>query len=379
MRIKPMDAEALSAGIFVFLLAALCGRFQATSFDNYSYLADAFIHGRLWIVSPPGYLSYVPFGGHDFVCEPPLPGLLMIPFALFYHEQANQSLLATILLSIGVAALWRFLRRSRLDVLEAGFVTSVMLFATCYFYGGVRGDVWQLANVSAVTFTFLLFDEVSGKNRPWLVALFAVAAGLSRYTLLPHVIVYGLVGAWAFGRAYAKHYYFVVERAFVIFVAYNLARWGTLYDQGYRLYETAVTHQNQPMFALGNIPHQLQYMLTEPLHPAAHFPFLVPDDLGFGILFSGTVLFAALLAPRSRVSAALWVLMLLALLPNLLYYDNGDQQFGIRHELDFAPFLVALLALVVRAHKTRLIYYVGCFNVVCGIVWLTTFRMIYER
>ena len=45
---------------------------------------------------------------------------------------------------------------------------------------------------------------------------------------------------------------------------------------------------------------------------------------------------------------ALWVATLLTAAPNFLYYVNGYAQFGMRHALDFEPFLVALMLLAAR-------------------------------
>jgi hypothetical protein len=41
--------------------------------------------------------------------------------------------------------------------------------------------------------------------------------------------------------------------------------------------------------------------------------------------------------------AALWAAAILTAVPNLLYYVNGFAQYGMRHALDFIPFLFALM------------------------------------
>ena len=51
--------------------------------------------------------------------------------------------------------------------------------------------------------------------------------------------------------------------------------------------------------------------------------------------------------PR-RLVVALWIATLLVAAPSLLYYANGGSQFGMRHALDFEPFLLVLMALAVR-------------------------------
>jgi hypothetical protein len=46
--------------------------------------------------------------------------------------------------------------------------------------------------------------------------------------------------------------------------------------------------------------------------------------------------------------AALWAAALLTAAPNFLYYVNGFAQYGMRHALDFIPFLTALMFLAAR-------------------------------
>ncbi len=55
---------------------------------------------------------------------------------------------------------------------------------------------------------------------------------------------------------------------------------------------------------------------------------------------------------------------MLVAVPNLLYYVNGFAQFGMRHALDFEPFLVALMMLGVRPNfpmwgKVLVVYSIG--------------------
>jgi hypothetical protein len=44
----------------------------------------------------------------------------------------------------------------------------------------------------------------------------------------------------------------------------------------------------------------------------------------------------------------MWLLAILTAVPNFVYYVNGYAQFGMRHALDFEPFLFVLMALALR-------------------------------
>jgi hypothetical protein len=68
-----------------------------------------------------------------------------------------------------------------------------------------------------------------------------------------------------------------------------------------------------------------------------------------------------------RWTIALWVATILVAVPNLLYYVNGFAQFGMRHALDFEPFLVALMLLAVRVKFPKWGYVLTAYSVAAGL------------
>ena len=373
----PVRERAAVAGI-VALLAIAFNRLHASAFNNYTYLADAFVHGRLWIQSPDAYMSAVTFGGHPYIIEPVMPAVLMLPLAVVAGDQANQTLLSVVMLAVASGACWSLVRRIGLSVPQAIFVVAVMVFATSAFYSGAMGDVWEVTSVCALAFTFLLLDEVAGRNRPWLVGVYAVGAAFSRYALLPTVAVYGVMGYAAFGRRYAGVYGLTLLPFLAAAAGYNEGRWGTLWDHGYRLYETQIYHREVPLFGLDNVRPEAASMFLKPLVFTGHAPWIATDRFGVGVVYTSAVFAGALLAPlRLPATRALWLLVAITLIPNLLYYDSGDFQFGFRHVLDFVPFLVALLALGMRAYRSWLLYALGALEIAFGIVQAYIFRALY--
>jgi hypothetical protein len=64
----------------------------------------------------------------------------------------------------------------------------------------------------------------------------------------------------------------------------------------------------------------------------------------------------------------------LAAAPGFLYYDIGGTQFGMRHALDFEPFLFALMALAAALRPlplwgTVLLSYSIAFGLAGAFVW----------
>jgi hypothetical protein len=142
----------------------------------------------------------------------------------------------------------------------------------------------------------------------------------------------------------------------LIWVGYNLARWGTWYDIGY----TTWYHQDQAgmptgsPFRLQYFPYELWSFFIQAPQRVANYPYLAPTISGVALTWTSPALVLAFLARKPvRWVAALWVATLLCAAPNFFYYVNGFAQFGMRHALDFEPFLVALIFLAVKERLPR--------------------------
>jgi hypothetical protein len=102
-------------------------------------------------------------------------------------------------------------------------------------------------------------------------------------------------------------------------------------------------------FGFENVPVELWSFLIQPpiWHAGGHWlEFALP---GTALWFTSPALVLAFAAraPRQLVWS-LWIATALVAAPSLLYYANGGSQFGMRHALDFEPFLIVLMALGVR-------------------------------
>jgi hypothetical protein len=81
----------------------------------------------------------------------------------------------------------------------------------------------------------------------------------------------------------------------------------------------------------------------------AQWPVFKVDPHGIALTFTSPALVLAFWArARRRLIAALWLGAALVAAPAFLYYLNGWYQFGMRHALDFEPFLLVLMAMAVR-------------------------------
>lgn len=353
--------RSIYAGAIALVTILVASHLRSTQYNNYVLLADAFLHGRVWIDWPGPYIDALAYNSRHYVIEAPMPAILMLPLVAVFGTLANQTSLAVVMGAVGIGAAWEICERLGVPARTAAWLTAFLLAGTDLLWCAMLGDVWFIAHVCAVAFTLLALMELLGKRRAWLVALWAVCAAESRFTMAAAIPVYAYLLCFAAdgqpaaldrnGRRIALEFGAVMAAWFVLWAGYNEARWGMLTDIGY----TSWYHQDQ-MGQPDGSPFRLMY-LREELYSffvrlpdfSSVPPFATPTMLGVALTWTSPALVLAFFAKRpNRLVAAMWVATALTAIPNFLYYVNGFSQFGMRHALDFIPFLFVLMALAAR-------------------------------
>ncbi|MFN2448287.1 MAG: hypothetical protein ABR508_00640 [Candidatus Baltobacteraceae bacterium] len=346
-----LPAGAL-AGALAFVAALVAGHFRSTPYNNDVLLAHALLAGHAWIAWPGPYIDALAYNGQHYVIEGPLPALLLAPFAAF-TAAPNQTLLAQALAGVAAGAAYVLCRRLELSRTVSIWFTVMLFAGTSLLWCAMLGDVWFLAHVSAVCFTMLGLCELFGKRRIWLVALYAVCAAESRFTMIAAVPVYAAL-LWYWGERRACAWTAgagVLGAAGALWTWYNFARWGVPLDIGY----TAWYHQDQAgmpagsPFRLSYLPYELQSFFVQAPQFSSQYPYVLPSIAGVALTWTSPALIVAFWARQPRVEVtAMWVAAALTAIPNFLYYVNGFAQYGMRHSLDFMPFLFVLMIFAAR-------------------------------
>lgn len=352
--------NALLAGLLGALLAFAFAHGRHTPYDNYVLLADAMLHGRFWIdpAWPGPSIDAVLFEGHRYIVNDPVPALFLLPLVAVFGVEANQTLVACLLCGVAVGAAWLLLERLGVNTNRTIWLVAFGLAGTDLLWCSMLGDVWFLAQTSAVAFVLLALCELAGKRRGWLVALYAAVALGSRFTLvmaLPVLLVWVYHGflaperrprsALAFGLALIPF--------FVLWVAYNEVRWHVPWDAGHTIFFHQDPFMGSPAgspFSPLNIADELYSFFVLPPQLQRTAPFVVPLLAGTALWFTSPALVLAFFARRPRALVlSLWCATALVAGPSLLYYANGGSQFGMRHALDFLPFVLCLMGLAARS------------------------------
>jgi hypothetical protein len=350
-RIRPAYAAAFVA----FAVTAAVSQLHSTPYNNFVLLAQALLAGHTWIDWPGSYIDALPYNGHYFVIEGPLPALLLVPLVALFGGRTNQTGLAVVLAAVAIGAAWELGERFGVRRASIAWICAFLLAGTDLLWCAMLGDVWFTAHVSAVCFTLLALVELAGKRRGWLVAIFAACAFESRFSLIVALPVYAFLLTTESPRDVQVRrlgsFCAMLVPVGILWVLYNEARWGMLSDIGY----SAWYHLDQvgmptgSPFRLEYLPNQLWSFFAQLPTVLPSFPWLRPEFSGVALTWTSPALLLAFFA-RSPVRwvLALWLAAILVAVPSFLYYVNGFAQFGMRHALDFEPFLVALMMLAVR-------------------------------
>lgn len=336
---------------------------------DFFLMADAFLHGRLWLdVDWRAPINdIVVLHGHVYVPFAPFPAFLVMPLvALIGVGQAIaiEPLVNAFLAGVDVALAWLMLGSFGVRRWSyRAWLTVLFGFGTVLWNVTVRGGVWHTAEIIAMGLTFWALIETRRKRpNPWLLGLLGGAAFLTRSTLLFALPYYAWVAAGrptdrpGLRRALREGIVPALQVAIasvpfgLVFFWYNWARFGSPLETGYELAALPPfleALRAQGLFSIVHLPMNLDYLfLKGPDELIATPPFFVPSRLGMSVLLTSPALLVGLRSLRDSSEARVLALTgLLVLLPTLLYYGGGWVQFGYRYLLDSVPFWLALCAI----------------------------------
>ena len=386
---QPGRTEFLEfAATAIIAIATLLGlsRFDSTVYNNDVLLAAAFLKGHVWIDWPGTYIDALGFHGKHYVIEGPVPALLLVPVVAVFGAASNQTSFACVTAGIAIAAAWLVARRLGADLAIATWTTLFFALGTSLAWCAIYGAVWYVAHTVAVMFATLAVAELLGKRRSWLVVLLLILAAGSRFTV---VLAIAPIGVYLLATLPASRRVpalgalaCVLVPAAALYVWYNYARWGGPSDIGY----VAWFHTDQigdttgSPFRLEYVPYELQaFFATLPTY-VAHYPWFVPDYGEVSIELTSPALVLAFFARGDRkLLAALWVAAIVVAIPSFSYYANGGAQWGMRHALDFEPFLFPLVVLGTFRVPRPVTYVLCSFSIAVGAWGLWYWRTFYDH
>lgn len=359
------------------LLFAVIVGFNLTVWDDqqFSYLAEAFLHGRTYLSVPPATAhDAVFFQGKYYWPLGPLPAVLLLPFVLIVRLFGLfffQSYLH-IFLVFGVFYLFfKIAMKTGYSKQDALFLASAFCFASAFIGIAIYSGSWYFAQVVAVFLVALALLEYLGKKRLWVIGMLMSLALLTRVTAGLNIVFF-LIDAVADDRSFRDKARAVCALSLPILVGvlslgiYNHARFGNWLEQGYSLQfleGAAARARSYGIMSLVHVPGNLYYFLLAGPSPVTFdgvsqvlkFPYVKANPWGMS-LFVTSPYFLYLFRLKYNDRVAKELLLSIAAVASLVfsYYGIGYIQFGYRYSLDFLPFLFFLLIRNYRRENTDL-------------------------
>ena len=344
---------ALAAALFV--LYGLVGPGQYHN-DGWFPLADAFLHGRLWIDGSRPWIERVPGpSGEYFLPFPPVPALVLVPqVALFGPDVADTGVMSALVGALNVFLVYALLSYFELKGKAIAVLMVAFVVGSEYLYVAATGGIHQWTEILVVSFLLGALNLALRGRWPWVAGiLFGFAVGCRPSVLLAapaFAVLY-----WKFGGPRALVSLAIGAASIGLFLAwFNWARFGSPTEFGYDL----ITGPNgekvldEPWYSQGiespfYIARGLYTMLLRSFEFDEAFPWLKPSWAGTSVLL--TMPFLVYLGRATWKSPLILVgwLGLLPLVLDLMHGNPGFAQFGYRFILDGMPFIWMLLALVV--------------------------------
>jgi len=340
----------------------------ATSAAYYNYLADAFMHGQLWLRQvPPQTLDLVLYHGHYSLYWGPLPSLLLLPLVALFGVGFSDVLTTAVVGALNVALVAAILQAAtarrvvRLTRRQRGLLVLFFALGTVQLPLAPQGRVWaidQLVGFACVALAYLAALRYRGW---WAFGLTGVALAGAVLTR-DHLVLAGVWPAWYLAREHwGWRWRGLLARlgtaaapivgAVGLLGVYDWLRFGNILNNGIPYHQMNVAfradYARYGFFSLHYVPINLYYQYV--FYP---LPLRPESTMGGSLLLMSPVfVLAGVGVVRGWRQGSTWALVssiVLVNLPILLLMGTGWMQYGPRYTLDFTVPLLLLTALGVR-------------------------------
>jgi hypothetical protein len=345
-------AAATGIGLVVSAIYIGAGFGLVTDYDYYGRLAAALMHGRWWLDEAPSWLNeLLPCGdGRYCVVYPPLPAILALPFVAVFGTAAGQVIASRIAAGASAGVLYYALRRYGAPPAYALAGTVLSAFGTTLFFSGVDGRAWYAAHAVSVLFLAGAFALAARGASPLGTGALVGLSALARLPVAAATPALAWLHSRRGGRPYARVLAEIVLGGVpfaVVYVGYNLVRWGTPLDEGYARLVRDDFFFDQGLFSPLYVVRHLYAIFIQMPDIVSGTPFfLLPRYIGMSLFLTTPAFLWIFLAlrevRRDAAVAAAGLAALAALVPDVFHGTVGFQQFGYRFSIDAQPFLVAL-------------------------------------
>jgi hypothetical protein len=384
---------AIVTPILIFLATFVVFYFttedQPTHFNNFVRLADAFLHGRLYLTENIPWLELAIIDGKYYIVPPPLPAILILPFVAIFGLNTNQTLVSILIGSLNASLVFLVVRTMTKQRSVQLWTTAMFVFGTINWWLTASGAVWMFSQVTSLTFLLLAIYYVLKEKGPFLTGIFL---GASYWCRLPTILSFPFFIAMYYDRWIPRStdgtrtrifkirpiLYLCLGAGVFVFLnfIYNYLRFGTVMDRAYYLIPGVLEEPwyQKGIFDITYIPRHLREIFLGLPNIKSEFPYIYPSISGLAIWITTPAFIYAFFAElRNRISIGCWLSIILISFVEFTHGTWGFSQFGYRFAFDFYPFLLLLtvkgIGDEIRWHH-KLLISIGIFVNLWGIICL---------
>ncbi|MGB7873829.1 MAG: hypothetical protein WBL25_05560 [Anaerolineales bacterium] len=380
---RRLDTVFIGVGIFVLTsvlylrTAILIGWIDKTVYSFWDLLVGQFIQGKLYLENPAYTHDLTLYNGRWYVPMPPLPGIMLIPIALWIGaENISTSYFSMLLSALNGLLLFLILKQMaqrkwvRLSGHSMFWLIVLFLFGTPHLWLGISGRGWYVSQIVTVLFLSLAIYAALRWSSPWLSGTFLAIAMLARPNSLmswPFIFAISMQVmkekggsvTWRQAINWTAKTALPIAATAVVLLTYNYLRFENILDFGYTTVnagpDVVRNVQAHGMFSPHFVPNNLYVMFLKPprinwgtpwpTEPKGALWPIDPTTTGMSILLTTPpLLYLFRRYPKAWWILGGWVAVLFNVIMLSTYHNTGAHQFGYRYIMDFLVPLVMLLA-----------------------------------
>ncbi len=358
------------------------GRLDTPPNAYWNELAESFLSGRLDLPHPSGFHDLTLYNGKWYVPNPPLPGLLLVPWVLLLGSAGaiNTCIYDAVIAGINSGLLFLLLVLAFVhphaplyqpisddstypgnSLSIAGWTTVLFVFGTDHLWLGTTGQMWFISQMLVITFTLSACICVICSYSPVWAGIALGLGILCRPNIFPVYLC--LLGIWLFQENEFPHltpkktFHWCIKSGIPMLLSagllllYNKLRFDSWMDFGYVTINGADwildSVREYGMFHPHFFRTNARVMLWE--FPELDFSgeryFLQPHVAGYSIfLMTPPLIYIFRSFKRNWFAVGAWASVLLTSALLLLYHNTGAEQIGFRYLLDITAPLALLTA-----------------------------------
>jgi hypothetical protein len=364
-------------GVPLLLLGALLSWCVAgQSAQQYTDLAQSFLHGHLYFLHSIGGIYYdpVPYKGHQYWSDGAFPALALLPFvALFdlFHATFYQNYIDWVFILATLYLVYALARKFTYSVEDSLILMFGWGLGSAYVGVASMSTAWMYSQVLTTLLIFWSLYEYFTKKRWWLIGILCACIFLSRITAAP-IAIFFILELWNTKKVMRWRQLLFLLTPIIIAMGlqmlYDFLRFHSPFNDGskYQLLDAASSESRAlGIFSIKHIPANLYAMLLgvpdvttmTSTSWSLKFPYVQYNQYGMS-LFLTSPYFLYLCGRQWKVfrSTARHLLVAagMSCIGVLCFYGIGRDQFGYRYSLDFLPELFVVLMLVYRVEHRGL-------------------------